>query len=381
MSKTHPEEFLSESTIRYGTYTAVFSRSGSHGNNPLSKTHYYNCWMVRRLIRAATGTALAFIFIDAAAVSFAAQAPDTEASPSFSAADSLGLPPAQTQQLRQAMESHDYIAAEKLLIPQISTHPASIRSAQVLTFLGGVYYLDHDYLHAAVSWKKSEAIAPLDQSVEFTLAMAYLRLGHADWARPVLTSLAAQHPNSAIYPYWLGRLDYDARAYAQAVSYFRRALQLDPKMARAWDNLGLCYYQQNANALSVQSFRKAIQLDSAAGDPSPWPYYNLAITQQIIDRLPDAETSLREAIRMEPKFAQAHFQLGNVLEQMNRDTDAIAEFQQAVALDPRYAEAHLALGRLYRKSGQETKAQTQLQMYLQLRDSSTTSASPAIPHP
>jgi tetratricopeptide (TPR) repeat protein len=321
------------------------------------------------------------ILIDTAAFCFAAQAPDPEASPSFSAVDSLGLPAAQTQQLRQALESHDYIAAEKLLIPQISKDASSTRSAQVLTFLGGVYYLDHDYLHAAVSWKKSEAIAPLDQSVEFTLAMAYLRLGRADWARPVLASLAAQHPDSALYPYWLGRLDYDARAYDRAISRFRRALELDPKMARAWDNLGLCYYQQNANALSVQSFRKAIELDSAAGKPSAWPYYNLAITQQIMDRLPDSESSLREAIRLEPKFPQAHFQLGNVLEQMNRSAEAIAEFQQAVALDPSYAEAHLALGRLYRKSGEETKAQAQLQMYLQLRGSSTSVAAPAKAQP
>lgn len=333
--------------------------------------------MARRLIRIVSGTALALLSVEIATFRAAAQIPEDKTAPAFSAAESLGLPAAQTQQLRHALESHDYIAAEKILLPQISTDSHSAHNAHLLTFLGGVYYLDGDYLHAAVAWKKSQAIAPLDQPVTFTLAMAYLRLGHPDWARQVLTTLSAHNSGAALYPYWLGRIDYDARAYEQAITHFRHATELDPKMARAWDNLGLCYYQQNANALSAESFRKAIELDSAAGHPSPWPYYNLAVTQQIMGRFADAESSLREAIRLEPKFSQAYFQLGNVLEHSNRDADAVAEFQQAVALNPDYAEAHFALARLYRKSGQEAKAHAELHKYLQLRASSTPEASPA----
>jgi tetratricopeptide (TPR) repeat protein len=325
-------------------------------------------------------TVLALCFADSGAFSCAAQVADNSGAPAFSAVESLGLPAAQTQQIRQALESHNYLAAEKILIPRIQPG-RSPQNAHRLTFLGGVYYLDQDYLHAAVSWKKSQAIAPLDEPVEFSLAMAYIRMGRADWARPALGSLTARHPSSAVYPYWLGRIDYDARAYERAVAHFRRALAIDPRMARAWDNLGLCYYQENANALSLESFRKAIAFDRAAGHPSPWPYYNLAVTLQIMDRLPEAEANLREALRLEPKFPQAHFQLGNVLEQTNRGADAMAEFQQAIVLEPTYAEAHLALGRLYRKSGQEAKAQAELQQYLRLRASSASAPAPAGPRP
>ena len=96
-------------------------------------------------------------------------------------------------------------------------------------------------------------------------------------------------------------------------------------MARAYDNLGLCYYYENQNDLAVTSYEKAIELDRASAHLSPWPYLNLAITQQFLNRLPDAERNLREAIRIDPELAKAHFQLGTVLEDLARPEDALTE--------------------------------------------------------
>ena len=114
--------------------------------------------------------------------------------------------------------------------------------------------------------------------------MAYIRMSHPDWARPVLESLAAQNEKEALYPYWLGRLDYDGHLYNNAIRHFQHAIELDPAMARAYDNLGLCYYYQNQNELAVKSYEKAIELGRGSEHPSAWPYLNLAITQQFLNR-------------------------------------------------------------------------------------------------
>ena len=110
---------------------------------------------------------------------------------------------------RRAVSDHDYITAEKLLLAEIERDPHSPRAARLLAYAGTVYFLNQDYMNAAMAWKKSEAIAPLDPQLRFPLAMAYIRMAHPDWARPVLESLAAQNDKDALYPYWLGRLDYD----------------------------------------------------------------------------------------------------------------------------------------------------------------------------
>jgi tetratricopeptide (TPR) repeat protein len=307
------------------------------------------------------------LLIGILAVNCWGQAAADESAPPASEIASLGLSETQSLALQHALDAHDFIAAEKLLLAEIDRDPHSPRAARLLAFVGGVYFLDHDYLNAAVAWKKSEAIAPLDPRLQFSLAMAYIRIAHPDWARPVLESLAAHNPQEALYPYWLGRLDYDGHEYNQAIRHFQHAIELNPNMARAYDNLGLCYYYQNQNDLAVENYKKAIDLDRATPHPSPWPYLNLAITLQFLNRYAEAEDNLHTALRLDPGFAQAHFQLGTALEQTGHPDDALKEFQEAARLDAKYPEPHMAMARIYHKLGQEAAAKEQVQIYLRLR--------------
>jgi tetratricopeptide (TPR) repeat protein len=299
------------------------------------------------------------------------QSPAEEPAPTTGLINSLGLAPNLAAALDNSLRERDYTAAEKLLLAEIDRDPHSPRTARLLAFAGTVYFRNADYVNAAVAWKKSEAIAPLKPSLRFSLAMAYLRMAHPDWARPVLESLAMQLPKDALYPYWLGRLDYDGHKYNDAISHFQHAIDLDPTMARAYDNLGLCYYYENQNDLAVSDFEKAITLEKSSPHPSPWPYLNLAITQQFLNHLSEAEANLHEAIRLDPAFAKAHFQLGTVLEDSNRPEAALDELREAARLDAAYAEPHMAMARILHKLGREPAAREEVQTYLRLHPHST----------
>ena len=299
-------------------------------------------------------------------------APESE--PPLPHMETLGLSPGESSKLKQALSVHDYIAAEKLLLPAIKSAPDSARAARLLSFAGEVYFLDRDYLNAAVAWKKSDAITPLPTQLKFSLSMTYIRLGRPDWARPVLSSLEKQEPKDALYPYWLGRLDYDAHHYDQAVAQFKQAIALNAGMARAFDNLGLCYFYQNKNALALASYNKAIALDHNSARPSAWPYLNLAIALEFMNQTFEAEVRLREAIRIDPRIASAHFELGNVLETKGKTEAAILEFREAARLDPNYAEPHFALARIDRRLGRSLDAQKEVQIYLRIHDHSAAGA-------
>jgi tetratricopeptide (TPR) repeat protein len=299
------------------------------------------------------------------------QAPAAETEPRPGLASSLQLAPQVAGELQKALDGHDYAAAERLLITEIDRDPHSPRAARLLDYVGTVYFASQDYLNAAVAWKKSEAIAPLDARLQFSLAMSYVRLQRPDWARPVLESLAKQDPANALYPYWLGRLDYDGHFYNPAIKHFQRAIELDPKFARAYDNRGLCYYYQNQNDLAVADFRKAIELDLGSAHPSPWPYLNLGIVQQFLNQIPESEKNIREALRLDPSFAKAHFQLGTILEDKGDSEAALAELKEAARLDPAYAEPHMAMARIYHKIGKEEAAKEEVGIYLRLHPHST----------
>jgi Flp pilus assembly protein TadD len=295
-----------------------------------------------------------------------------DAAPHLSAAASLGIPAPRAAEIQKAIDAHDYLTAEKILLAEIDRDPHSLSAARLLTLAGTVYFLNHDYLNAAIAWKKSDAIAPLDPSLRFSLAMAYIRINHSDWARPVLESLAQQSPRDALFPYWLGRLDYDAQQYNEAIHHFQHAIELNPTMARAYDNLGLCYYYENQNALAIENYNKAIELDRGSQHPSPWPYLNLAITQKFLNQISSAEANLRKALHLDPSLAPAHFQLGTVLEDLGKLDDAVVELREAVRLDPAHPEPHIILARIYHKLGNQQAAHDEVKIYQQLRSHDTT---------
>ncbi|HWT66542.1 MAG TPA: tetratricopeptide repeat protein [Terracidiphilus sp.] len=277
-----------------------------------------------------------------------------------------GIDPAFAGRVQHAVDAHDYATAERLLLDEINIDPHSRRAAALLVWIGSIYLENQDAMSAAVAWNKSKAIVPLDPKLQFSLAMAYVSIKRPDWARQQLEKLAAADPASALYVYWLGRLDYDGHLYPSALRRFQQAIALDPTMARAYDNLGLVYYYQNQNAQAVESFKKAIELDRSAPHPSPWPYLNLAITEQFLNQDADAETHLREAIRLDSALPQVHFQLGTVLEDGNRLDDAVTELKRAAQLDAAYPEPHMALARVYHKLGQEAAARDEVQIYKRL---------------
>ncbi|HEX4320530.1 MAG TPA: tetratricopeptide repeat protein [Acidobacteriaceae bacterium] len=315
---------------------------------------------------------LALAFVEPASPSGGSMQAAEDGAPHLSAAASLGLPAPRVAELQQAIDAHNYPTAEEILLAEINRDPRSASAGRMLAFAGTVYFLNHDYLNAAIAWKKSDAIAPLAPSLHFSLAMTYIRMAHSDWARPEIESLAQHYPRNPLFPYWLGRVDYDAHQYDAAIGHFQEAIKLDPAMARAYDNLGLCYYYENQNAQAIESYNKAIELDRGSQHPSAWPYLNLAITQQFLGQPANAQANLQEALRLDPSFAQAHFQLGTVLEDLDQLNNAVVELREAARLNPAYPEPHLVLARIYHRLGQQQAAQDEAEAYKRLHPPAAT---------
>jgi Flp pilus assembly protein TadD len=197
--------------------------------------------------------------------------------------------------------------------------------------------------------------------------MAYIRLQRQTWAAPELERLTKEHPNNALYWYWLGRVDYDANKYDQAVLKFNQAIALDPTMMRAYDNLGLCYDHLSNTEAARNSFRRAIELNRKQARPSPWPLVNLAVLLVSQNEMEEAEKLLREALQYDAKMASAYYNLGQILEKQGKATEAIMALHQAIEIDPNYPEPHYSLSRIYQKQGEKEKAQQALANFQRLK--------------
>ena len=61
------------------------------------------------------------------------------------------------------------------------------------------------------------------------------------------------------------------------------------------------------------------------------------------------EAIFREAIKVDPKDADAHPNLGDLLKRLGKDTDAEASYREAIKVDPKHAAAHNYLAKLLAK--------------------------------
>jgi tetratricopeptide (TPR) repeat protein len=60
----------------------------------------------------------------------------------------------------------------------------------------------------------------------------------------------------------------------------------------------------------------------------------------------ESEKEYREAIRINPDFVEAHYNLGILLKGLERSEEAVREYRDAIRIDPDYAGAHNNLGNL-----------------------------------
>jgi tetratricopeptide (TPR) repeat protein len=77
-------------------------------------------------------------------------------------------------------------------------------------------------------------------------------------------------------------------------------------------------------------------------------HYNLGSLLMNLQRYDEAEKELREAIKIDPNYVLAHFNLGVLLKNLQRYDEAEKELREAIRIDPSFAEAHYNLELLTR---------------------------------
>lgn len=92
---------------------------------------------------------------------------------------------------------------------------------------------------------------------------------------------------------------------------------------------------------------------------------NLGRLLHLAGRLADAERVYRIGAKADPFIA---FNLAVVLEDLNREPDAIVAYREALALDPQFADAHFNLARLYERAKDPKASLRHLLAYRRMMD-------------
>lgn len=170
----------------------------------------------------------------------------------------------------------------------------------------------------------------------------------------------AQKPDDAAIHFQLGYA-YSALARTEnAANEYRKAIELNPKMGEAYQNLGLTVLEKSP-AEAIEPLRKAAELLPAQSQPK----YLLGWALERTGQLAPAIEQYQAAEKLDPKSFDTHFALGRALLGLNRAAEADPEFREALRLRPDSSQARLGLGQSLIAQKKTEEAAAALGAYVQ----------------
>jgi protein O-mannosyl-transferase len=219
--------------------------------------------------------------------------------------------------------------ALKSVAPRITVLQPAISGALLLTLGALSWHQCRDYKDLETLWRTTLARNP-------DCWMAYSNLGSLLLTR--------------------GNVD-------DAISDFRKALELWPEQSKDHNNLGNALAKKGRMAEAIEQFQTALRI--SPDDPDAEMNLGAALLQQ--GETDQAISHLERAVQEFPSSAEAHINLGNALLQQRDADGAIAEYRKTLELPFDHAESYYGIGNAYRQKGDIEEAIVQYRKAIEVR--------------
>lgn len=133
----------------------------------------------------------------------------------------------------------------------------------------------------------------------------------------------------------------------EAISLYRRALEINPDYSDARLHLGMELFDQGLQAEALVQLRRALDLDPNSAEA----HTQVGIALAAAGQREQAITHYRRALELRPRYPVAHNNLGAELGAKDDAEGAISHLQEAIEINPDYADARINLGYMYAARG------------------------------
>lgn len=210
-------------------------------------------------------------------------------------------------------------------------------------------------------YKEIISADPGDIEAQYGLALTYDKLGKDDQAVEAYRRVIRSEPEGprAYEAYInLGGLYAHRGQYPEAIEAFKKAIRLEPEGTTGHYNLGVAYFTRGKRDLTMKEYRFIKYRDKKLADAlyglmhgekvagvRRWSrpadagaYLHLALSYTEAGRNQEAIEALKNAIRIEPNHAEAHYALGLAYLTVGDRGSALAEHKRLKELDPHLAD-------------------------------------------
>ena len=245
-----------------------------------------------------------------------------------------------------------------------------------LSFVPGPLVLDYD------GWPMARSVLDVAPQAALLVVLVGVTLAgvvrRAPWGFPAAWFLALLAPSSSVLPLateiaaerrmYTALIGVVALALIGAYVLGQRLLERlvpDPPLQRTARAVAVVALAGVVGGLAMLTLNRnrdywsaeRIWQDTVDKRPdNPRARLNYGVLLAADRRFPEAETQLREALRLKEPVAKAHLNLGSILCSEQRFEEGVPHLERAVALDPDLSTAHANLGEAYGALGRRAQA-------------------------
>ena len=200
-------------------------------------------------------------------------------------------------------------------------------------------------------------------SDQFTIGLSLHRSGRMDDAIYFYNKALEKDPKLPEALINLGAVYLEQNKFDKAEPILRNALKIKPDDSKILSNLGNLFQNQNKFDEAEKVYLKAIQIDPDISST----LCNLGSLYLKLNKLDAAITTLEKAININPKLIEAHLALGAVFIKLKKYDEAEKSLRIVIKIDNNHAEAYLHIGLILFFKGLYKKAEDKFRIAVNLK--------------
>jgi tetratricopeptide (TPR) repeat protein len=274
----------------------------------------------------------------------------------------------QTARYRLAVvkfNDHQYAESQRIL--QDLIHSGQKKGA-ILRLSGWCYHKTDRDEDAIRTFREAIQLDPADEKNFLDLGALLVEQRKFSAAMELANRMTSAFPRSADARVFLGSIEFATEHFTDAVESYSRSLQLDRDNRDAI--LGLAKAQAAAGMQGQAKKTLEDAIERFPGEATFELQLALLLNESESQGSPQqarTESLLRSAVKHDPNLAEAQYQLGDLALRRGQTAVAIAHLKNAAKISPESAKAHFALARAYRRAGRTEDAARETALYEALK--------------
>jgi tetratricopeptide (TPR) repeat protein len=247
-------------------------------------------------------------------------------------------------------------------VAELNAMPGVEQSASAQILLGDAEEKLGSFQPAAKHYARAVELDPSEANA-WALGVEFLRHWTFEPAIKEFEAASAKFPNSTRIKLGLGAAYFGGSKYAESIPVFADLLGADPNNALYAELLGMaCTTVAESNKERCSALIQFAQAHPDNAKTSTYAASMLLTETSAGDQTELAHKLLTSALAVDPRSAEAHYQMGLLKQNQGDWAGSVPSLEKAIELKPDLAPAHYRLALAYWRTGHKQEGQTEMEL-------------------